>query len=132
MVSRKKVAGPVHEVQEKVHEVQEFVVVQLEEARRRLQQYEKDLLALGRSQQHEIEALLERVKTGKELKLLEKRASEATSEVKKRLDGVQTQVLSVLGVASQDQIKQISRELGRLSKKVDTLTRKGGIPQAKA
>ena len=67
---------------------------------------------------------MERVKSGKELKLLEKRASEATREVKKRLDLLQGQVLGALGVASHDEVDQIGKELSRLSKKVDQLIKK--------
>ncbi len=124
MARKQTVKSPAAEVQEKVGEVQAYVIEQLEEARRRLIATERELVALGRTQQKEIEALLERVKSGKELKLLEKRASEATREVKKRLDLLQGQVLGALGVASHEEVDQIGKELSRLSKKVDQLLKK--------
>ncbi len=111
-------------------EVQEFVVTQLKEGQRRLKALEKDLVKKGRAQQKEIETLIKSVRTGKQVKAFEKQANDAGHEVKKRLDGLQTQVLSVLGVATRTEINQISRELTRLTKKVDTLvSKKSGTPQ---
>ena len=40
-------------------------------------------------------------------------------ELRKRLDGLQTKVVEAVGVASQSQVKEINRELSRLSKKLD-------------
>lgn len=117
MASRnKQVAGP-----KAAKDVQEFVVVQLEEARKRIQSFEKELVKRGRAQQKELEAVIKSIRTGKQLKVLEKQASAATGEVKKRLDGLQTSVLDALGVASRDEMRQIHRELARLTKRVDTL-----------
>jgi phosphopantetheine adenylyltransferase len=108
-----------------VKDVQEFVVVQLEEARKRIQTFEKELVKRGRAQQKEIEHLIRDLRSGKQLKTLEKQATAASTEVKKRLDGLQTTVLDALGVASSDEIREIHRELARLTKRVDTLiTRK--------
>ncbi len=122
MADKKKAAVAAQEVPEKV---QEFVVAQLEEARKRLQHVEAEFVAKGRAQQHEIEALLERVRTGREFKKLKKDAVDATAEVRKRLDAVQGQVLTALGVASSDQVGMIAKELSRLSKRVDSLVKKG-------
>lgn len=124
MARKQTTKSPAAEVQEKVGEVQAYVIDQLEEAKRRLVATERELVALGRTQQKEIEALLERVKSGKELKQLEKRATEASKEVKKRLDALQGQVLGALGVASHDEIEQLGKDLSRLSKKVDQLIKK--------
>ena len=112
----KQAAGP-----KAAKDVQEFVVVQLEEARKRIQSFEKELVKRGRAQQKELEAVIKSIRTGKQLKVLEKQASAATGEVKKRIDGLQTSVLDALGVASRDEMRQIHRELARLTKRVDTL-----------
>jgi len=110
--------------QSPVAEVQAAVVSQLEDARKRLVTFEKELVKRGRQQQREIEAVLKSVRSGKQLKQIEKSATAAGHEVKKRLDGLQDQILGVLGVASRDDIQELSRELARLSKKVDTLGKK--------
>lgn len=107
-----------------VGDVQALVVGQLEDARKRLLQFEKDLVKRGRQQQKEIEALLKGVRTGKPLKSIEKQAQVVGGEVKKRLDGLQESVLAALGVASHDEIAQLNRELAKLSKKVDQLLAK--------
>jgi uncharacterized protein YukE len=108
-------------------EVQEFVVGQLEDARKRLVVFERELVKRGKAQQREVEVLLKSVRQGKPLKAIEKQANAAGTEVKKRLDGLQDQVLGVLGVASRAEISQINRELTKLSKKVDALvTKKSG------
>lgn len=104
-----------------VKDVQEFVVGQLEEARKRIQVLEKDLVKRGRAQQKEIEVLIKNIRSGKQAKILEKQATVAAADVKKRLDGLQTQVLGVLGIASHTEIEQLNRELAKLTKKVDTL-----------
>jgi hypothetical protein len=132
MVSRKNKGSVVKGAQAREHGVQAFVASQLEEARRRFDQYEKDLLELGLGQQRELEAVLARVRSGRDLRKLGQRASVAATEVRRRLDLVQGQVLSVLGVASQDQIREINRELSRLSKRVELLLKKGSPATAKA
>jgi len=107
-----------------VSDVQALVLGQLEDARKRLAQIEKDLVKRGRAQQKEIEALIKGVRTGKPLKTIEKQAQAVGGEVKKRLDGLQESVLNVLGVASHDEIVELNRELAKLSKKVDQLLAK--------
>jgi polyhydroxyalkanoate synthesis regulator phasin len=107
-----------------VSDVQALVLGQLEDARKRLAQIEKDLVKRGRAQQKEIEALIKGVRTGKPLKSIEKQAQAVGGEVKKRLDGLQESVLSVLGVASHDEIVELNRELAKLTKKVDQLLSK--------
>ena len=104
-----------------VVEVQNAVLSQLHDARKRLVSFEKELVKRGRAQQKEIESLIKGVRTGKPLKQFEKQVGAVGGEVKKRLDGLQDQVLAVLGVASHDEIVELNRELGRLSKKVDQL-----------
>jgi polyhydroxyalkanoate synthesis regulator phasin len=109
------------EQQSPVGEVQAAVIGQLEEARKRIVAFEKELVKRGRAQQRELEVLIRDLRAGKPVKQLEKQASAASHEVKKRLDGLQDQVLGALGVASKHEISQLNRELAKLSKKVDAL-----------
>ncbi|MEW6431798.1 MAG: hypothetical protein AB1730_09850 [Myxococcota bacterium] len=102
-------------------DVQDFVVAQLEEARKRIQAFERELVKRGRAQQRELENVIKSIRSGRQLKVLERQATAATSEVKKRLDALQTSVLGALGVASREEMQQIHRELARLTKRVDTL-----------
>lgn len=113
-----------------VAEVQNAVLGQLQDARKRLASFEKELVKRGRAQQKEIESLIKGVRTGKPLKQFEKQVGAVGGEVKKRLDGLQDQVLAVLGVASHDEIVELNRELGRLSKKVDQLLARKPIASA--
>jgi biopolymer transport protein ExbB/TolQ len=106
---------------QKVKDVQDFVVVQLEEARKRIQAFEKELVKRGRAQQKELESLIATIRSGKQLKTLERQAAAAGHEVKRRLDQLQTSVLEALGVASREELRQIHRELARLTRRVDSL-----------
>jgi polyhydroxyalkanoate synthesis regulator phasin len=120
MASRNNpVAGPMA-----AKDVQGVVVVQLEEARRRIQSFEKELVKRGRAHRKELEALIRSVRTGKQLRSLEKQVSAATGEFKRRLDGIQTALLEALGVASRDELRHIHRELARLTRRVDALASK--------
>lgn len=114
--------------QSPVVEVQAAVIAQLEEARKRVVAFEKELVKRGRAQQRELEALIRDLRAGKPVKQLEKQANAASHEVKKRLDGLQDQVLGALGVASKQEISQLNRELARLSKKVDALVSRKQTP----
>ncbi len=109
--------------QNKVVEIQKAVVSQLEDARERVVKLEKDLVSKGRAQQRELESLIKRVKSGQELKKLEKRATAAGNEVLKRVDAVQTRVLNVLGAASQSQVAGLMKEVQRLGKRVEALSK---------
>jgi hypothetical protein len=107
-----------------VDDVQALVLGQLEDARKRLAQFERELVKRGRQQQREIEALIKGIRTGRPLKSIEKQAQAVGGEVKRRLDGLQDSVLAVMGVASHDEIVELNRELAKLSKKVDQLLAK--------
>lgn len=48
----------------------------------------------------------------------------ATEEVREALENLQKRVIAAAGVASQSQVLEISREMSRLSKKVDGLVGK--------
>ncbi|MGV3620407.1 MAG: hypothetical protein ACO1OB_06305 [Archangium sp.] len=107
-------------VQSSVVDVQSLVLGQLEDARKRLLTFEKELVKRGRAQQKELEALIRGVRKGVPVKQIEKKATAAKQSV-----------LGALGVASRDEILQLNRELARLSKKVDALvTRKAVTPAA--
>lgn len=114
-----------------VADVQNLVLGQLEDAKKRLVTFEKELVKRGKAQQKELESLIKNVRSGKQLKQIEKQVSAVGAEAKKRIENLQDQVLAVLGVASHDEIVELNRELVRLSKKVDQLlvTKK---PQASA
>ncbi|MBI3185070.1 MAG: hypothetical protein HYZ28_23285 [Myxococcales bacterium] len=117
----------------KGHSLQQFVKGQLEEARERFDNFEKEaeqvlkkLIARGKAQRKELEGLIVKLNAGELLsspavKQLGKRASQARSELRKRLDLLQARVVQASGVATQRQVRDINRELGRLSKKLDTL-----------
>ena len=111
-------------IQERAEEIQTYVVSQLEDARKQLQRFEKDLVARGKQQRKELEQLINRAKQGKEIKQLKSRANEATHEVKKVFDGLQHRLVEAVGVASKDQVEQIKGDLNRLSKKIDALLKK--------
>ncbi len=113
-------------IQERAEEIQTYVVSQLEDARKQLVRFEKDLVARGKAQRKELEQLINRAKSGKELKQLKSRANEATLEVKKVFDGIQHRLVEAVGVASKDQVEQIKGDLNRLSKKIDSLLKKPG------
>ncbi len=112
-----------------------FVKGQLVEAQKRFVGLEKEaekvlknLAARGADSRKELEGLLGRINAGEfnplenpRVQELGKRANQAGAEVKKRLDGLQTRVVEAVGVASQTQVKEINRELGKLSRKLDSL-----------
>lgn len=107
-----------------VADVQNLVLGQLEDAKKRLATFEKELVKKGKAQQKELESLIKNVRSGKQLKQLEKQVTVVGAELKKRIEALQDQVLAVLGVASHDEIVELNREIARLSKKVDQLLKK--------
>lgn len=118
-------------VQSSVADVQSLVLGQLDDAKKRLLGFEKELVKRGRAQQKELESLIRSVRRGTPVKQFQKKANAAGDQAKKRLDGLQRQLREALGVASRDEIIQLNRELARLSKKVDALvTRKVVTPSA--
>jgi uncharacterized protein YukE len=128
----------------KAAEVQAFVKEQIEEAQKRIQAIEgeaqkalKGLVARGKESRQELQQLLRRF-NAKELKFLDnptvkklgKRAGAAGMEMKKRLDALQERMIEASGMATQSQIRDLNRELNKLSRKVDTLVK--GKPEARA
>lgn len=130
-------------------QLQGFVKEQVVDVQKRLGAFEteaqkvlENLIARGRESRKEVEGLLQRFNGIEKLqggieqlrdltsldaasvKKIGKRATAATNEVKKRLDVIQTRVVETVGVASQQQVKEINRELVKLSKKLDALAGK--------
>ncbi len=107
--------------------VQAFVKGQLEEAQKRFTVLEteaekvlKNLVARGKESRKELEGLVGRFNAA-ELATLGKKAEKAGSEVLEKIGQIQNRVIAVTGVASQDQLREVNRELGKLSKKIDSL-----------
>jgi hypothetical protein len=125
--------------------MESFVKGQLQGAQKRFVGLEKEaekvlknLAARGADSRKDLEGLLGRINAGEfnpldsaRVQQLGKKANQAGAEVKKRLDGLQTRVVEAVGVASQTQVKEINRELGKLSRKLDSLI-SGKKPGAKS
>jgi hypothetical protein len=125
------------------NDVQGFVLGQFGIAQKRLVHFEaeaekvlKNLIARGQDSRKELDALLERVSAA-ELKVLNgslrelvKRAQDVSQEARKKLEEFQARVLEVAGVASQTQVRALNRQLGKLSKRLDSLA--GNKPDARA
>jgi len=119
----------------KAHNLETFVKQQLGGAQKRLagleQEANKVLRTLKTRSQgpaREVEKFLGKVNTEAEalldsakVKELGRKATQVGSEVRKRLDGLQTRAVEAVGVASQAQVKELNRELSRLSKKLDQI-----------
>lgn len=119
-------------------QIQVFVREQLEEAQKRFSTFEADaekalkhLLARGKEQRKELESFVRRFNANGEALLdapavrqISKRANQAGVQVRKRLDHLQARVVQAAGVASQAQVREINRELSKLSKKVESLVHK--------
>lgn len=116
------------DVQKRVEAVQGRVLEQLEGAQKQLKVFEKEMLTFGRTQQKEIERLVKRVRSGKELKALGKKAQTATKGLRAQLDAMERSVLDAVGVASSDQVRALASEVSRLKKQVAKLSR--SEPQA--
>lgn len=110
-------------VQKKVEEVQGRVLEQLETAQKSLRQFEKDAVAFGRTQQRELERLVGRVRSGKELKALGKRAQTATRGLRTKFDKMERTFLEAVGVASSAEVHKLSTEVARLKKQLAALSK---------
>jgi ElaB/YqjD/DUF883 family membrane-anchored ribosome-binding protein len=117
----------------KTRNLETFVKQQLEGAQKRFEGLEKDaekvlrnLKARSRVPAREVEKLLEQINPdvlleNPRVKELGRKATQVSSELRKRLDGIQTRAVEAVGVASQAQVKELNRELSRLSKKLDQI-----------
>ena len=104
----------------KTAEVQAFVKEQLADAQKRIQ----DLVVKGKESSQK---LLE----NPTVKKLGKRADAAATEMMKRLDSLQNRMIEATGMATQSQIRDLNKEIGKLSRKVENLL-KGKQPEARA
>src|SRR4051794_5603372 len=94
-------------------EVQSYVKAQLKGAKKRLQVLEveaekvlKDLVSRGRQSRKGLDELL----GSPTVKGWGKRAETASNEVRRRLDLLQSRVVKAVGVASQTQLGEITKE----------------------
>lgn len=127
--------------------VENFVKAQLAVAQKRIEELEgeaqkvvKTLESRGQEAAKEAQALWGRLQAGELLadprvKELSKKVDAASTELRKRLDSLQTKVVEAVGVASQAQLKDLNKELAKLSRKVDALlkpVRRGANGAAKS
>ena len=128
----------------KSRDLQQFVMAQLQEAQRRFQTLENDaekalkgLMARGKESRKDIQKLLNRLNAGEvhffdtanaTVKQLGKRAEQAGTQMRKRLDEIQARLVAASGMATQAQVKELRAEINRLAKKVDSVV---GKAQAK-
>ncbi|WP_224362008.1 hypothetical protein [Hyalangium versicolor] len=117
----------------KARDLETFVKQQLEGAQKRFEDLEqeaekaiKSLKARSRGPAREVEKFLGQINPDSllenpKVKELGRKATQVSSELRKRLDGIQTRAVEAVGVASQAQVKELNRELSRLSKKLDQL-----------
>ncbi|NMO16835.1 hypothetical protein HPC49_41620 [Pyxidicoccus fallax] len=127
--------------------VESFLKAQLAVAQKRIEELEteaqkvvKTLESRGQEAAKEAQALWGKLQAGELLadprvQELGKKVESARAELGKRLDGIQTKVVEAVGVASQAQLKDLNKELAKLSRKVDALlkpVRRGSNGAAKS
>jgi hypothetical protein len=122
-------------------DVQGFMKGQFGIAQKRIVAFEaeaekvlKNLIARGQDSKKELDALLERL-SATELKVLNgslrelvKRAQDVSQDARKKLEDFQARILQVAGVASQNQVRALNRQLSKLSRRVDNIDK----PDARA
>ena len=148
-MASKKNGSPRHSV------VQGFVKEQIDDAQKRLAAFESEAQKVletiadrAQRSRKDVEGLLQRFNGLEQLrdgleqlrelnpldpqsrKAISKKATQARNEVQKKLNQLQTRVVESVGVASQAQVREINREIARLSKKLDSLI--GKKPAARA
>ncbi|MCP3104325.1 hypothetical protein LZ198_36220 [Myxococcus sp. K15C18031901] len=113
--------------------VEGFLKAQLAQAQKRIEELEgeagkvvKALDARRLEAAKEAQALWTKLQAGELLadprvKELGTKVNAASTELRKRLDGLQTKVVEAVGVASQSQLQELNKELTKLSRKVDAL-----------
>lgn len=114
-------------------QVETFLKAQLAVAQKRMEELEgeaqkvvKTLESRGQEAAKEAQVLWGKLQAGELLadprvQELGKKVDAAGTELRKRLDAVQTKVVEAVGVASQAQLKDLNKELAKLSRKVDAL-----------
>jgi vacuolar-type H+-ATPase subunit H len=117
----------------KARNLETFVKQQISDAQKRIEGLEheaekvlRSLKARSRGPAREVEKFLGQISPdtlldNPRVKELGRKATQVRSELRKRLDGIQTKAVEAVGVASQAQVKELNRELSRLSKKLDQI-----------
>ncbi len=117
----------------KARNLETFVKQQLEGAQKRFEGLETEagkvlrtLKARSKGPAREVEKILGQINPdtlleNPKVKELGRKATQVSSDLRKRLDGFQTRAVEAVGVASQAQVKELNKELSRLSKKLDQL-----------
>ena len=117
----------------KARNLETFVKQQISDAQKRIEGLEheaekvlRNLKARSRGPAREVEKFLGQISPdtlldNRRVKELGRKATQVSSELRKRLDGIQTKAVEAVGVASQAQVKELNRELSRLSKKLDQI-----------
>ncbi len=117
----------------KARNLETFVKQQISGAQKRIEGLEheaekvlRNLKSRSRGPAREVEKLLGQINPdmlleNPRVKELGRKATQVRSELRKRLDGIQTKAVEAVGVASQAQVKELNRELSRLSKKLDQI-----------
>lgn len=117
----------------KARNLETFVKQQISDAHKRIEGLEHEaekvlrhLKARSRGPAREVEKFLGQISPdtlldNPRVKELGRKATQVSSELRKRLDGIQTRAVEAVGVASQAQVKELNRELSRLSKKLDQI-----------
>jgi hypothetical protein len=99
----------------------------LSAAKKQLNQVEKDVVSEAKKQRRSLEKLLARVRSRQDLKVLEKRIATTATELQTRVKTMPREVLGVLGVATSDDVQKLTRNLSRLTKRVDELAKRQSI-----
>jgi hypothetical protein len=117
----------------KARNLETFVKQQISGAQKRIEGLEheaekvlRNLKSRSRGPAREVEKFLGQINPdtlleNPRVKELGRKATQVRSELRKRLDGIQTKAVEAVGVASQAQVKELNRELSRLSKKLDQI-----------
>jgi hypothetical protein len=103
----------------------EKLTERLSEARAQLKQVEQDIVTEAKKQRRSIEKVLDRVRRGDDLKILEKRISTTAADLQKRVRSMPHNVLGALGVATSDDVAKLSKNLNKLAKRVEGISKTG-------
>jgi len=95
----------------------------LEAAKKQLHDVEKDIMTEAKKQRKSIEKVLTRVRSGNDLKHLEKRIASTATDLRKRVLLMPREVMNALGVATSDDMAKLTKNLTRLAKRVDELAK---------
>lgn len=101
----------------------ERLTERLNEARAQLKQVEADIVSEAKKQRRSLEKILDRVRRGEDLKLIERRITTTATDLQKKVRTMPREVLGVFGVATSDDVAKLSKSLNKLTKRVDALSK---------